>query len=271
MGSLRTPVGPLPSSIYWRRRAVVLLLIALILLLVFWALRSGGGGGDDDPAGHDDGAGGGPAESITPGPTPSESLIDERPGGRDESPSDDDTEDGSGDTEGANGDGGTGTEATDPGVGGADTGGGAAAGTGGGGLDPAALSECVPAAVSLSLSSDANDYAPGEEPELLLTVENTSDTACRVDFGHEALTVTVADRADDQVWSSDDCPTGAGSIPAAVPANGTATHTVTWDRRHSTQDCDGGAGPEAAGGTYLAEAELAGHPVVQTPFSLDED
>ena len=46
VGSLRNPVGPLPSSIYWRRRAVALSLIALLAVLVLWVVTSGGGSGN---------------------------------------------------------------------------------------------------------------------------------------------------------------------------------------------------------------------------------
>ena len=42
---MRNPVGPLPSSIYWRRRAVAGLLVALLAVLIAWAVTSGGGGG----------------------------------------------------------------------------------------------------------------------------------------------------------------------------------------------------------------------------------
>ncbi|MEK8172011.1 hypothetical protein NKH77_29825 [Streptomyces sp. M19] len=50
MGSLRNPIGPLPSSIYWRRRAVALALLVLTVLLVVWVFAMGdsGGGGEDD-------------------------------------------------------------------------------------------------------------------------------------------------------------------------------------------------------------------------------
>ncbi len=247
----------------------MLLLIALVVLLVFWALRSGGG--DDEPAGHDDGAGG-PAESITPGPTPSESLIDERPGGRDDSPSGDETgEDGAGedgpggDAEGGDADGGaSGGSDGSNGEGTGDDGNGAGPGSGAG------LPECTAGAVELSLRSDANAYAPGEEPEIRLTVENTGPASCRVDFGHETLTVTVANTADEQVWSSADCPAGLGSDPVAVPGGGSVEHVLTWDGQHSTADCDG-TGPEAAADSYLAEAALADYPVVQTTFRFEAD
>ena len=44
MGSLRNPVGPLPSTIYWRRRAVLLSVLGLLALLTVWVVGTGGGG-----------------------------------------------------------------------------------------------------------------------------------------------------------------------------------------------------------------------------------
>ncbi|RKN42925.1 hypothetical protein [Streptomyces hoynatensis] len=266
MGSLRTPVGPLPSSIYWRRRAVVLLPVVIVVLLIVWALRPSGGDDEQQTGGHDDGNGG-PAESITPGPTPSESFIDERPGGRDTSS----TESGEpGDEAGAGGEEGTG--AADGSNGGAAADGSAGGGGDTVGIDPAGLADCLPADVSLTLSSAENDYSPEQQPRLLLTAHNESGSACRLDLGYAALTVTLADAADEQVWSSADCPEGASSDWVGIAAGGAVTRSFDWDRRHSTpQDCDGPAGEPAAPGTYLAEAQLTGFPVVQTPFLLDED
>ncbi|UXI80062.1 hypothetical protein N6Q81_19585, partial [Streptomyces vinaceusdrappus] len=83
MGSLRNPVGPLPSSIYWRRRAVLLSLLALLALLITWIVVAGGGDGGKD---REDGANGkNPAPSITPGPSGSGPAISEAPSGRDAS------------------------------------------------------------------------------------------------------------------------------------------------------------------------------------------
>ncbi|RMI29056.1 hypothetical protein [Streptomyces triticirhizae] len=275
MGSLRTPVGPLPSAIYWRRRAVVLLLLAVVLLLAFWAVRSTGGGAD--PAGQDDGRG--PAASITPGPTPSESLIEERPGGREDGDEDDpdDPGDDAGGSDGDQDDGGNGDadsaggDEGSAGSGGTDDGGNGESGGNDGGGAGGGVPDCDPSEVTLSLRSDANDYAPGQRPELRLTARNAGAAPCQLDFGHQSLTLTLADDEDDQVWSSADCPTAAASLPTVVSAGGTADHTVTWDLRHSVADCDAGPGPAASPGTYLAEAQLAGYPVAQTSFRLEAD
>ncbi len=63
MGSLRNPVGPLPSSIYWRRRAVLLSVVALLALVITWIVTAGGGGGKKDTGGSN---GKNPTHTITP-------------------------------------------------------------------------------------------------------------------------------------------------------------------------------------------------------------
>ncbi|MDT0321513.1 hypothetical protein [Streptomyces millisiae] len=262
----------MPSAIYWRRRAVLLLLLALVALLVFWALRGGGGGGGGGSDNAGDDGNGGPAETITPGsPQPSESLIDERPGGREESTADE--EDGSAGAGGGAGDGEADGAGEDAGAG---AGGGGqqtdAGGSGGGAaLDPAGLPACGPGDVTLSLRSEANAYGPEDEPELRLTAQNGSGAACALDFGLDRLTVTLSDAEDDLVWSSAHCPEGARSVPTAVPAGGTASHAISWDQRHSDADACGSPGRAADPGTYLAEATLDGYEVVQTSFLLEED
>ncbi|WP_052847127.1 hypothetical protein [Streptomyces avicenniae] len=252
-----------------------MLLVAVVALLVLWALRPWAGGGEPAAAG----GGEGPAESITPGPTPSESLIDERPGGRDEASDDEDgrddgsdgSDDGSGGGGSAGSDGANGEDASGGGSDGGGSDGGAGSQGGGGDIAPAGLPDCLPQDISLSLRSSANDYAQGQLPELRLGVHNSSDAACRLDFGVEALTVTLADVDDERIWSSADCPDNTGSIPVAVEGGATEEHRIVWDRRRSSADCEAGPGTAAAPGTYLAEAELAGFPVAQTSFRLDED
>ncbi|MCY7412233.1 MAG: hypothetical protein LH471_04245 [Salinibacterium sp.] len=50
MSTFRNPVGPQPSSVYWRRRLVLLLgLIAVIIAIVLIVVRPGGGTGTPAP------------------------------------------------------------------------------------------------------------------------------------------------------------------------------------------------------------------------------
>ncbi|MET9804148.1 hypothetical protein [Streptomyces sp. NPDC006368] len=279
MGSLRNPVGPLPSSIYWRRRAVAASLVALLALLIVWGVSSGGD--DGKPGGGGDGANGAtPVPSITPGPSRPGPAISNQPGGRDESgdPA------GSGGTSGAAGASGGGDGGgTGPGAGGdgknGDTvsGGGTATGVGGGGRAdqvPAdsPLPTCSPGTLRLTLRSTKVTYAPGETPRFELVARNTSGTTCKADFGPRTAVLTIKDSEADRMWSSKDCPRGAGTLLLRVPAGGTVTHVVEWDRRRSAPQCATPAGGRAAGaGTYLVEAAVPGAKVLPASFTLTKD
>lgn len=281
MGSLRNPVGPLPSSIYWRRRAVLLSLLALLALLITWVVVSGSGGG----GGGDNGANGkNPAPSITPGPSGSGPAISQAPGGRDES----------GDDGGSGGSGGSGSSsgAGDDGAGGdpADTGGGSGGGAGGsagGGAEggtsagvgagdalPAGsgtgLPKCTAKAVTFSLRSARNTYEPGQTPTFLLTARNTSGSDCTIDLGPEGAVLTVSQASgDDAFWASDDCPKGARSLVFRVPAGDSITYTVKWDRKASAPECATPKAGAAGAGTYLVEAKAPGFDKARTSFVLE--
>ncbi|MGH4033295.1 hypothetical protein ACQB60_30655 [Actinomycetota bacterium Odt1-20B] len=266
MGSLRNPVGPLPSSIYWRRRAVLLSVLGLLLLLVLWVVTSGGGDGKNGAGGPNDK---GPATSITPGPSGSGPAISEHPGGRDES-SGSGAGDGGGDGSGSGGGGGDGS-----GSGGADgSDDGAKGGGGSGDRLPAGsrLPNCTSGDVKLTLRSVKNSYEVGEKPKFEVTATNGSGGACKLDLGgaETVLTITQAD-TDDEIWSSDDCPGGSGSLLLRVPADGKVTHAVEWDRKPSADHCATPPAGSAKPGTYLVEAKAPGLGSARASFVLEKD
>ncbi|WP_258043123.1 MULTISPECIES: hypothetical protein [unclassified Streptomyces] len=274
---MRNPVGPLPSSIYWRRRAVAGLLVALLAVLIAWAVTSGGGGG----GGRDDGKSGdsGPAKSIDPGPSSSGPAISQQPGGRDES-DEEDGSGGSGESSGGSSDGSS-TGGADTGAGGSsgtDAGAGTA-GSGGGGTAgqqvPAgsSLPDCTPAAVQLSLRTKVS-YGPDDRPKFELIAKNTSSTACKADFGPKNAVLTVTEAGgedDDPIWSSKDCPAAAGALFLKVPAGATVVHTVDWNRTLSAPGCATPPAGKAGPGTYLLEAKAPGEPVQRASFVLTKD
>ncbi|MFD0228904.1 hypothetical protein ACWGPD_35065 [Streptomyces hirsutus] len=285
MGSLRNPVGPLPSSIYWRRRAVLLSLLGVLALLITWVVVFRGG----DSGGHGNGANGkSPAPStIAPGPSSSGPAISQAPGGRDESGGEgsggSSSGTGTGD-DGANGDpgdsGGGGSDGDGEGDGDGDGGssvgggseGGTTAGVGAGDALPAGsgLPNCTASAVKFSLRSVRNSYEPDETPTFRLTARNISGSDCKVDLGPKStvLTITQATADDDAYWASDDCPKDAGSLMFRVPAGDDITYTVKWDRKPSAPQCATPPAGSAEAGTYLVEAKAPGFTKVQTSFVL---
>ncbi|MGW1227380.1 hypothetical protein [Streptomyces sp. NPDC001478] len=278
MGSLRNPIGPLPSSIYWRRRAVAATLVALLAALIVWAVTSGGGKGD-----HDDSKApsSGPVHSITPGPSGTGPVVTERPGGGGES------SDGGGSGTGGGGSSAGGDESDAPADGEANDGNGNTAGTGAGsgsGSGPGAgvagqrvpadspLPVCAPTALRFTLKTGLR-YAPGEKPRFRLLAENTSSTTCKADFGPRAavLTVTEAGGDDEQVWSSKDCPRDTAAVLLKVPAGQTVEYAVEWDRAKSAPKCATPPAGKAGPGTYLVEAKAPGAPVQRASFVLAKD
>ncbi|MFE9443721.1 hypothetical protein ACFYO2_33160 [Streptomyces sp. NPDC006602] len=281
MGSLRNPVGPLPSSIYWRRRVVLLSVMALLALLIAWIVSSGGGGGNNGADGPNDKN---PSPStITPGPSGSGPAISQAPGGRDESSgggsggsgSDGGSGDGSGDGSGsaAGAGSGSGSGGSEGSVGGT-TGGGAGTGVGQDDALPAssALPNCTASAVKLSVHSLHNAYEPGQTPTLLLTATNSSAGDCKVDLGpkNAVLTITQAG-SEDAYWSSADCPKVSGSLVFRAPAGAGITYTVKWDRKPSAPQCATPPAGSAAAGTYLVEAKTPGFGTAQASFVLEND
>ncbi|MFF6775261.1 hypothetical protein ACFY8W_17070 [Streptomyces sp. NPDC012637] len=273
MGSLRNPVGPLPSSIYWRRRAVALCLVALLALLAAWAFTSRGGGGGGKKT-NDAANGSSPAPVITPGPSGTGPAISQQPGGRDES-GDEDTAGGDG---AGNGDGGT-DAGTDSGAssGGknGDTdgaGGDGGAGTGAGQQVPAdsPLPNCPAGALQLTFRSTKLAYEPGEKPRFQLVVKNASAADCKADLGPKNAVLTVRDTKG-VLWSSKDCPRVAPPVYLKVPARTTITHTVEWDRHRSAAQCASVPPGEVGPGNYLVEAAVPGLTVSPVAFRLDKD
>ncbi|MFE0107369.1 hypothetical protein [Streptomyces sp. NPDC059009] len=268
MGSLRNPVGPLPSSIYWRRRAVLLSVLGLLLLLVVWVVTSGGGDGKNGAGGPNDK---GPATSITPGPSGSGPAISEHPGGRDES-SGSGAGDGGGDGSGSGDGGGDGSGSGGAGGSGSDD--GAKGGGGSGDRLPAGsrLPNCTSGDVKLTLRSIKNSYEVGEKPKFEVTAANGSGGACKLDLGgaETVLTITQAD-TDDEIWSSDDCPGGSGSLLLRIPAEGKVTHAVEWDRKPSADHCATPPAGSAKAGTYLVEAKAPGLGAARASFVLEKD
>ncbi|MGY5136757.1 hypothetical protein ACWGJW_30950 [Streptomyces nigrescens] len=266
MGSLRNPIGPLPSSIYWRRRAVALAIVVLLALLVVWALNWGGDAGKSSDEGKGS-QGGGPATSITPGPSASGPVNDQKPGGRDES-GDDVGDEGSGSGSGGSGAAGGGSGSSGSGSGGGPIGQGSGKNAVSAG---SSLPNCVSGKAELVLHSVKRSYAPGARPKFELTVENAAGAACKVDLGQKATVLTISDAAgDDRVWASNDCPSGTEPALLQVPAKGSVQRVIEWDRRASGPQCATPSSAKVPAGKYEIEAKVPGLEAARTTFLLAE-
>ncbi|MEU8713505.1 hypothetical protein [Streptomyces sp. NPDC048663] len=285
MGSLRNPVGPLPSSIYWRRRVVMVSVVAVLALLITWIVTSGGGGGKKGADGAD---GKNPASTITPGPSGSGPAISQAPGGRDESSGGGggSSGTGAGSSAGSGSTSGSGGGSSDGSGGGGSSGSGGSSGASSGSGDvtsgsggtaaslpgSSTLPNCTASAVSLTLKSLHNSYSPEQTPTFELTAKNRSSSDCKIDLGPKkaVLTITPAS-ADDSFWSSADCPRATSSRWYRVPAGSGIVYTLKWDRKPSAPQCATPAAGSAGSGTYLLEAAAPGYPKSQASFVLTAD
>jgi hypothetical protein len=256
VGSLRNPVGPLPSTIYWRRRAVLASVVALLALLAVWVVTSTGGSGSTDAKGP--GQGPGSTGSIGPGPSPSGSAITQYPGGRDEPGGS-----GSGGSSGTGGSGGSG------GQGGTDSGTGAGTDAG----TTAGAGKNAPGVVAWRIESAKNDYELTDLPRLSLVAVNNSVSTCKMDLGPRNAVVTITRAgADKPLWNSSDCPAGSGTLFYRVPAKSSVTHTLEWNRKGSDATrCGAPPTGAAAPGTYIVEAKAPGMKDLTLSFRLEKD
>ncbi|MFD7730587.1 hypothetical protein ACFV6F_09430 [Kitasatospora phosalacinea] len=266
MPSLRQPVGPLPASIYWRRRLVVLVALAVVVLVI-GVLAFGSDGGKQKKTGGSSPLPA-PAQSITPGASPTGPAITTRPGGGSGGGSGGSSGGAGGEISvtGGNSSGGSGT-----GTGGSTGGSGGGTGTGtggsrpGGGASPAvnttevmALPVCTTSQLTLELAPAQNSYAAKELPKLALTVRNSSAAGCRINLSHEYSFLTVTSSANERVWSSADCITGRTDAWAQIGGNSGVTETFTWDRTRSKPQCATPDPAPAQPGNYLVQADLTG-------------
>ncbi|MFI2203031.1 hypothetical protein ACH47Z_20065 [Streptomyces sp. NPDC020192] len=271
MGSLRNPVGPLPSSIYWRRRAVLLSVVGVLALLIIWIVTAGGGSGKKNT---DASNGKNPAHTITPGPSSSGPAISQHPGGRDESSGGGSGGSGSGSSDSAGSSGDSGSSGS-PGSGDGSSSGAAGAGTvvAGDALPASSpLPNCTSSAVELNLKSLYNTYSPDQTPTFELTAKNSSSADCKIDLGPKNAVLTITPTAGHGAyWTSSDCPQGTANLVFRVPAGQSITYTVKWDRKPSAPQCATPSGGSAKADTYLLEARTPGFGKVQASFVLSAD
>ncbi|WP_412744299.1 adhesin [Krasilnikovia sp. MM14-A1004] len=232
---MRTTVGPLPPSVYWRRRAVVLGAVLLGIIVLFVSCSGGGEGDKQSKA----------AVSQTPTPTPSASTPEEQPSFADAEPGDDPSLPDPADlTPTPSGDGGN-VPVT------------AAAGGG----------PCTDAEVVVVPAPVATTVKRGVPVEIRLRLKNVSDRPCARAVGSDAQELYI-DQGAQKVWSSDTCTTTNQPEVRTLAPGAEREYRVTWNGRMATK-CAAGqpAGPAPNPGQYEVHARLGtkiGPPVVLT-------
>jgi hypothetical protein len=106
--------------------------------------------------------------------------------------------------------------------------------------------------VRLTLSSPQSWYQSGKTPRFTVHAVSTASQPCRFNMGTKFVAVVIAS-GNRHLWSSADCPGGAGSHPAVLAGGKPAVLRISWDRRTSSPGC-GGTTHLVRPGEYQAEA-----------------
>ncbi len=119
------------------------------------------------------------------------------------------------------------------------------------GSEPPEPPACEDSAVAVAVSVDQEAYSAGANPQIVMTITNTSSEECVRDIGSGANEVVISSGGH-HAWSSDDCDPSQASSEQVLPAGVDASVTLSWERKLSAPGCTG-PGSAAQAGTYQVE------------------
>ena len=128
-----------------------------------------------------------------------------------------------------------------------------------------AVAPCEPTALTVVLTSDATTYGPGKAPRFVVTVTNTSQTACTAEIGSGVRSLVATDAAGAQVWSTADCEASTASQVFTIQPSKNRAMTTVWSRLHSAAGCPADQ-KAVADGNYTVTATW--DQVVTTPLTI---
>ncbi len=112
---------------------------------------------------------------------------------------------------------------------------------------------CPTKVLQVTASTDKAAYGSGQNPQLAMSVKNTSTTACKVNVGTTAQVFQISSKGK-IIWQSTDCQTdGADYWALLAPGQKLSSATpVVWNRELSSPDTCSSTRPKApaAGATY---------------------
>ena len=261
MGSFRSPVGPLPSSVYWRRRIVLLGIPLFVIGLVAYACTgtSNSPSNTASPGSGRQSAGSSPTGVITPVPSETASGPPgiSYPGGPTSSNS---AGNGTGGTagSGSSGSAGAGSGGTSSGSAGSGSSGGA------GSTGQAAIGAAAGCALSLMVALDRTSssgpvqYPAGSYPTFKITAADDGSANCTLDVSGKGLVVSVMPLGTTKpIWTSETC-SGASDLRVLGPGDA-QTYPVVWKRWESQgSTCPVSKLPTVPQGTYTVNVEADG-------------
>ena len=255
---MRTTVGPLPSSVYWRRRAVVLGAALLGIIVLFVSCSQSGdnkAGPNGKPASSSSSRTPAPSGSSDPDDEPS--FVDNPPPGSGPSlpdPAQVQSQQAGTSTTG------TSTTGTGSTTGGTQTGANTNVTLPADGSCADSEMQITPSASSTTIKRAAPTV------DLTLTIKYIGNRTCSRDVGSDPQELYLSSGV--QVyWSSDKCSPGGGhDVRQWTPGNVRA-YKLTWNGRQSSS-CDGGvaAGPVPPPGQFQLRGRLGS--LVSNPITI---
>ena len=267
MGSFRNPVGPLPSSVYWRRRVVLLGIPLFVIALVAYACTGTSGSPQNTaaPGGGRQTASSSPTGVISAAPsqTASGPPGNTYPGGPSASGSA---------GSGSSGSTGAGSGSTGSGSSGGST---STSSSGTSSTGQAASGAAAGCSLSLTLSLDRTSssgtvqYPAGTYPTFKIAAADNGSANCTVDVSGKGLVVSVMPLGTTKpVWTSATC-SGASDLRVLGPGD-SQTYPVVWKRWESEgTTCPVSELPTVPQGTYTVNVEANGVTSSLVEFILD--
>lgn len=131
---------------------------------------------------------------------------------------------------------------------------------------------CDSSQVSVAASTDKQEYAAADLPQLTLTLTNTSEDDCTLDVGTATQVFTVTSGSD-VWWRSTDCQQNPTSQIVTLEAGQEVSSQtpVAWDRtRSAVGTCDDEGRPKAPGGgaSYHLSVSIGGIESMDTAYFL---
>jgi cytoskeletal protein RodZ len=121
---------------------------------------------------------------------------------------------------------------------------------------------CVARDITVEPVSDQDTYAPGQNPQLSITLTNNGATDCTLNVGTSAQAFTIASGSD-VWWRSTDCQTEPSDMVVLLAAGQSVSSAapLVWDRTRSSVGSCGDAGRQSApggGASYHLSVEIGG-------------
>lgn len=212
MSSFKHPVGSEPSRVYWRRRAAVIVAVVLIILLIVVISKAAGAGSEASPVSSPSTSSPAVAAPVAPVATATSA------------PS------------------GSGSSAASS----------AASGSAAAPATPAANGTCTAGEITLKPLADKSSYTSLQQPQISMSITNSSTSACTIDLGSSQQVLTITSGAE-TYWSSKDCQVNGTHQNVKIAAGQTlTTPAIAWDRtRSSASTCSSArSSVPAAGASY---------------------